>query len=307
MNRWAHRVRDWLRRVRRAGKAVGREIAGAASGVAEEYRIRYELTACMNFRDAAQYLAEWVEFHLLVGFEHFYLYNNNSADDYKAALKPYIHAGIVTLVEWPESPAFPKSYEDCLARHKHEARWIAFLDDDEFLFPAKRNDLRKVLRAYQRYPAVGVHWFIFGSSGRLKPPAGLMSETYLLREDGVNRHIKSIVNPRRVVRPLDTHHFLYQFSEWAVDERKRPIEGPKPMPAAADILRINHYHSKSLEDAEKKVIRGEQVHKVSPYSMEAWHRSDQSLNAVEDLCIQRFVPELKRRLEARTGRSFKGV
>jgi hypothetical protein len=37
--------------------------------------------------------------------------------------------------------------------------------------------------------------------------------------------------------------------------------------------------------------------------MEIWHQRDQTLNAVEDLCIQRFVPELKRRLEARKGRA----
>jgi hypothetical protein len=75
----------------------------------------------MNFRDAAPYLAEWVEFHLLLGVEHFYLYNNNSVDDYKGALEPYIRAGVVSLAEWPALPAFPTSYEDCVARHKHEA------------------------------------------------------------------------------------------------------------------------------------------------------------------------------------------
>jgi hypothetical protein len=138
----------------------------------------------------------------------------------------------------------------------------------------------------------------------LKPPAGPVTEAYLRREDGVNRHIKSIVNPRRVVRAPDTHHWLYQFADWAVDERKRPIDGPKPVPATADILRINHYHSKSLQDGEKKVRRSNQDNIISPYTVEGWHQRDQTLNAVEDLCIQRFVPELKRRLEARKQRAL---
>src|SRR6185312_2800453 len=34
------------------------------------------LAACAIYRDEAEYLAEWLEFHRLVGFERFYLYNN---------------------------------------------------------------------------------------------------------------------------------------------------------------------------------------------------------------------------------------
>ena len=165
IRKFSARIRDWTRRIRRTGRKGLSELGRAASVTAQEYRIRYYLTACLNFRNAAPYLAEWIEFHLLVGFEHFYLYNNNSQDAYKAVLEPYIAAEVVSLFEWPVSPAFPQSYEHCISNHQHEARWIAFLDDDEFLFPTTRSDLRKVLRDYERYAAVGVHWMVFGSSG----------------------------------------------------------------------------------------------------------------------------------------------
>jgi len=255
------------------------------------------LTACINFKNAAPYLAEWVEFHLLVGFEHFYLYNNNSEDDYQSALEPYVRAGLVTLIEWPQKPALPKSYEDCVAKHKHEARWIAFLDDDEFLFPTERADVRKVLKAYERYPGVAVHWLLFGSSHFIQSPPGLVTENYLLRKEGVNEYIKTIVNPRRVRCLHDSHHWFYEFKEWPVDEKKRPVLGSKSSPATAEVLRINHYHSKSLEDYKRKVARGAQDHTTN--SVEIMAERDAQLNAVEDRTILRFVPELKRRLEAR--------
>src|SRR6266849_2214605 len=166
MRKLSHGARDWLRRVRRAG----RQFLLVASVAAEEYRVRYELTACLKFKNVARFLPEWIEFHQIVGFEHFYLYNNNSTDDYLGALAPYREEGSVTLYEWPEIPAFPKSDEHCVARHRHEARWIAFLDDDEFLFPIKGADVRKVLKRYEAYPAVAVHWLMFGSSGHLRRP-----------------------------------------------------------------------------------------------------------------------------------------
>lgn len=33
------------------------------------------------FKDEAPYLAEWIEFHRLVGVEHFFLYDNLSTDE----------------------------------------------------------------------------------------------------------------------------------------------------------------------------------------------------------------------------------
>ncbi len=171
MRELSHAARDWLRRVRRAG----RQVFHAASVAVEEYRIRYELTACLKFKNAARFLPEWIEFHQIVGFEHFYLYNNNSTDDYLGELAPYREEGSVTLYEWPEVPAFPKSDEHCVAHHRHEARWIAFLDDDEFLFPVKGTDVRKILKRYESFPAVAVHWLTFGSSGHVRRPQGLVS------------------------------------------------------------------------------------------------------------------------------------
>lgn len=268
----------------------------------EEYRIRHELTACLKFKNAARFLPEWIEFHQIVGFEHFYLYNNNSTDDYLDALAPYRDEGTVTLYDWPDTPAFPKADQHCLAHHQHEARWIAFLDDDEFLFPARGSDVRKILRKYEPYPALAVHWLMFGSSGHLRPPEGLVLENYLLRSDSISPIIKSIVNPRRVAAPASTHHWLYRNGNVASDENEQPAETSQSVPATAQVLRINHYWSKSLEDGEKKVARGpvDQWTIENPRSMELWHEFDSGMNQVEDREILRFLPELKRRLAARS-------
>ena len=59
------------------------------------------LSACAIFRDEAAYLAEWIAFHRLVGVEHFFLYDNGSADHPEAVLAPYLAEGEVTLVPGP--------------------------------------------------------------------------------------------------------------------------------------------------------------------------------------------------------------
>jgi len=280
-----------------------------ASVAAEEYRVRYELTACLKFKNVARFLPEWIEFHQIVGFEHFYLYNNNSTDDYLGALAPYREEGSVTLYEWPEIPAFPKSDEHCVARHRHEARWIAFLDDDEFLFPIKGADVRKVLKRYEAYPAVAVHWLMFGSSGHLRRPEGLVLENYLYRQRDVSPIIKSIVNPRRIVAANSPHHWHYKNQELASDEKERPVKASSSTPATVGILRINHYWSKSLEDGQNKIARGavDRWAAENPRSMKLWHEFDRRLNEVEDREILRFLQELKRRLEVRSFKTLQGA
>jgi hypothetical protein len=142
---------------------------------------------------------------------------------------------------------------------------------------------------------------MFGSSGHVRRPDGLVLENYLLRADSISPIIKSIVNPRRVAAPANTHHWLYQNGTCASDENERPVETSQSVPATAGILRINHYWSKSREDGENKVARGavDQWTIENPRSMELWHEFDSGMNQVEDREILRFVPELKRRLAAR--------
>src|SRR4051794_11337491 len=51
---------------------------------------QYDFTVCAIFQNEAKYLKEWIEYHRLVGAQHFYLYNNRSTDHYMDILQPYI-------------------------------------------------------------------------------------------------------------------------------------------------------------------------------------------------------------------------
>ena len=47
----------------------------------EKRTLKYKVSICAIFKNEAKYLREWIEFHKIVGVEHFYLYNNFSTDD----------------------------------------------------------------------------------------------------------------------------------------------------------------------------------------------------------------------------------
>ena len=58
-----------------------------------------KISIISQFRDEAKYLKEWIEFHLLVGVDDFYLTNHLSVDNYLEVLQPYIDKGIVKITD----------------------------------------------------------------------------------------------------------------------------------------------------------------------------------------------------------------
>src|SRR5215212_862463 len=92
------------------------------------------LAVCAIFRWEEDYLREWVAFHRLMGVQRFFLYDNSGGDSHLEALQPFIDDGSVVRHRWDVHPGQGAAYDHCLENHGAEARWLAFIDCDEFLF-----------------------------------------------------------------------------------------------------------------------------------------------------------------------------
>ena len=272
------------------------------------------LSVCAIFRDEADYLEEWIEFHRLVGVERFFLYDNGSVDGSRKVLAHFERDGTVQVRDWAGRQY--DAYDDCLARHGAESRWIAFIDLDEFLFSPTGAALPEMLARYEPYPAVGVHWCVFGGSGHLRKPDGLVIESYLDRTTDpiLNRWIKSVVDPARTLRCVSSHAFRHRAERaraFAVDERCRPLRGDKPRmepgsnvgwsnDISFDLLRINHYWTKSRQEWERKLARPDAMHGGDRrFASMEWERVQATLSQQHDDAITAHAPALRRALGAR--------
>jgi hypothetical protein len=248
------------------------------------------------YRDEAAYLREWIEFHRLVGVERFFLYDNMSEDDHLEVLAPYVDQGIVLLREWELFPGQNQAYDHCLETHREDSRWIAFIDLDEFLFSPTRRPLPEILAEFEQWPGVGVNWATFGDSGHLTQPPGLVTENYVRRSDDYarNKAVKSIVDPNRTLRcGGNPHFFVYADGALAVDENRQPISAHDHTESVSfDLLRLNHYVTKSRAERERKIAR--------PVAFDGRIKNaeririrDQELNDVSDETILTYLPALR--------------
>jgi hypothetical protein len=207
------------------------------------------------FRDEARYLPEWISFHRDQGVERFYLYENNSTDDWLSALEPF--SDIIEVHRWPEHPGQYSAYADCLERHRKDTRWIAFLDLDEFLFSPTGRSLPDVLADFKWVPGVAANWRIYRTNGHLVPPDGPVVENYPTPEpddDPINQLVRSIVFPAMTSSVVENPHAFRHYAP-LVGEDKRPVSGPYRNPPTADLLRVNHYLTRSQQEWEAKLHR----------------------------------------------------
>jgi hypothetical protein len=257
------------------------------------------------YRDDAAYLREWVEFHRLVGVERFYLYDNESRDQHREVLEPYIESGLVELTGWPvpvvggtgRPSGIMRAFDDCIERHRRDSRWIAFLDIDEFLFTPTDTALPELLSEYEQWPGVFASRAEYGTSGHVSKPAGLTIESYVHRRRQIpdsRSYAKSIVDPARVARCASVHHFAY-LDGLPVNENRVPVRmaiRAERLPISYSRLRINHYGLKSEEELRRKRALWDEsgVERAQPPAI----RVQVSSLYEEDHMMDRFVPALRR-------------
>ncbi|PWU24924.1 MAG: hypothetical protein C5B48_03895 [Candidatus Rokuibacteriota bacterium] len=255
---------------------------------------------CTMYKNHARYLCEWLEFHRLVGAERFFLYDNGSEDEHRQVLEPYVDEGLVVVHDWPQSPGMAGAFNDCLREHRTDARWIAFIDIDEFLFSPLGVPLPGILQDYEYAPGVGVNQWIFGTSGHETSPPGLVIENYTRRASTPNSFIKSVVDPARAVESGNPHFFWYQDGAVGVSENHEPLPanfGRSPN-ASWSRLRINHYMTKSKEEWQAK-LDGVEPYGGRPRQSYAPNVVKRTFDDEVDDTIQMYLPALRDAVAAR--------
>jgi len=228
---------------------------------------------------------------------HMYLYNNNSNDEWKRELKPFMDEGFVTVIDWPMAvPSQLGAYNDFIEKNNKKDVWAVFFDCDEFLFPVVHKTLPEYFDQLKHPCGVGVNWACFGSGGLENYSSEPVIERFTWRvSDNVhdNTHIKSIIRMNQEVKTLGTpHHFAVEngtFNELGV-----PITGPFS-PHSSRYLRINHYKTKSKMEWVDRCMKGKAD--IQNYQLNWDHFNPVQPKEVNDLTIHKYLPELKAYIE----------
>ena len=247
----------------------------------------------------ARNIKEWIEYHKLVGVEKFIIYDNESADNLKEVLQPYIESGEVDYF-YQEGNLLDIQVElvnRAINMYRNKAKWIAIIDLDEFIVPVKRENILDAISDIEKnlgrkIPALAINWVMYGYSGHRTKPNGLVIENFN-RNDGVNLHIKSIINPR-LVSFCAIHEAICLFGIPQVTERGIAVRSGKLndfQEVGIDNLRINHYYTKSFEESIQKIIKYHSILNIKEIKIPEF--DPDYLSHYYDPIMEKFVSRVK--------------
>lgn len=224
------------------------------------------LVATAWIKDEAPYLAQWIEFHLLQGFEKFYLFDNGSTDGTVEVLAPYIKAGIVELRTYPTEVTQRKNFwviKHSLDTFKNLHKWLFHHAVDEYMFCPNGEKVSDFLKRFENNAGVCIPWMYFNSSGKETMEDGLVIERFDTWVDDPNRHIKTIVQPDKTNDCVGNPHCFTYLKDVAVFSNGEPHDTTKPHGGAIDNnpyllndIRIHHYYTMSKQEYDIKVNKG---------------------------------------------------
>jgi hypothetical protein len=273
---------------------------------------RHGLAVVAILKNEAEYVEEWLAFHLMVGARSIIIYDNGSTDGTLEILARFAQQG-VTVVPWSNFTTLHSTqdlaYAHALANFGHAFRWMAFIDVDEFLFPREEGSLNTVLDMLAHLPSISIPWRNFGPGGHETKPAGLVIESYTecahfppTSEQRALVRYKSIVDPAAVAA-TGSHAFpLHGHGDVMVNEDGRmiPVHQSRDLSfAVSRHLQLNHYFTRSLAEFRAREAKGRVSKNGAVVRAYADRRFAQYGFATEqDTAILRFAPALKERLAA---------
>lgn len=267
----------------------------------------YYLSVGSVIKNEAQFLKEWIIFHLYRGVEHFFLLDNNSTDNTFEVLKPFIDVGVVTYGRY-KNDFFPQmlGFTEIINFTKDKTFWLALIDPDEFIQTKLYSSISLLLEEYEGFSALAAHWLCFGSSKLTNTPKQVIS---LYRRapyaNHINNKIKCFVRPGVTAKANGSHWFDYT-EGFAVNEKFEKMPGdhniPKswcPKSSTGRRIRICHYPIKSYAHLAEKIKRG-YVDRREPLTDKEWklYQNTFDINTFVDKRMAKYVEHFKSLQEA---------
>jgi hypothetical protein len=274
------------------------------------------LTGIYWIKNEARYIPEYVEFHLLQGFDHFIFYDNKSNDNLLEVISPYIEAGLVEIRYYPPHVTNRNNFwlmEHCVNEQKGKSKWVHFHALDERLYCPDGKLLTDFLKDFEDYDGVCVGWEFFNSNGFNERPVGLITDNYITAMIDQHSHVKTIIQPQYTVSHHGTpHNFIFNQGKFAVDENFRRVNGSFNKEGYSyDKIKLHHYVTMSFEEFNIKMNKGllDQVGKenvrreTAEAQWDAYHNIN--VNFFKNDFLKKYSQIIKENLKKRyTGREF---
>lgn len=250
------------------------------------------LGSCLKNEEA--YMMDFVRYHRYVGVDHF-VFLDRGFDKLNELLGSEPDVEIIHFPEMPEN-IHQEAWAKLINYNKGKTTWLALIDADQALVPVQTDNIKDILKNYEKFASLQCNWHTFGSSHHLTKTNGSLYQRFLLRgavDNEFNAHTQFICQPDRTLglRTFEPHYPRLPEGEISVNTNKEQIDPNKVValnpttpcsfnvPALHDVLWVAHYTNKSKEEWMIKNSKGRADIFGAKMPMEQFDQYEASCNA----------------------------
>lgn len=210
-------------------------------------------------KDEALYAEQWITYHLSLGFEHFFVYDNGSSDDISAVLRKFIIGGVVTLISWPVRAGQIDAYSHAINMLQGCCEWVGFFDTDEYVVLHHHDNINSFLDEVDA-DQVLLPWRQFAYGGHKLPPGGTDVENYFWAQKigpDTQVQVKHLVRCSKV--RFVTAHFSNVDSGMTIMGDGKRVDRPSHFVIGPTYIgaQLNHYSTRSYAENVSRRKKGE--------------------------------------------------
>lgn len=229
---------------------------------------REKFIVCTCAKNENDYIIEWIEHYLKIGFDKILICDNNELGNNSLyeTVESYISKGLVEILDCRHLDSFQVQFYSTFCTEGNY-KWCGYFDCDEFLEIPSFLDIKHYLSTKENEYCVSFHWIVYGSNNEIFQTEGLLKDRFKYPVSPIsifteNCFIKSIVKGSGVFNkgcwfngshipmttPMYTHNIGGHF--WTNSDRHCYFP-----PRYKDGY-IRHYYTKSFNEWVKKRDRG---------------------------------------------------
>lgn len=252
---------------------------------------------CAIARNEKDYLSEWIVYHLNLGFNHIFLYDNNDLENESTT---QLCAGQawkeqVTIIDYRGKTAAQLSaYNECYESNRNNFDWIAFIDIDEFItFGAEctQKTINQYLECVNNFDVIVINWMYYGDNEEIyQRKEGVISRfPKTLPNLEVNKYVKSIVKTSANIKFVRNPHCVDGQVRICDDcQQKAPYNEPFKEPSFRKLY-IRHYGTKTIDEfIRNKILRGAADQNSNPYNLNLFYTVNRRSKAKREVEKQYF-------------------
>ncbi|CAH6420852.1 Glycosyltransferase family 2 [uncultured virus] len=227
----------------------------------------YYVSVCVNVKDEELYLEEFIAYYIVLGVDHFFIYDNESRVPVEQLVSTRF-PGWCTVISFPGRGVKMPTLAHFVNNFRSLTEWVLSVDADEFLYIHHHSSINAFVRQYgevvgDRLGAICIAWTLFGFGGHDTRPDGLVIENYTDCTKSIPnfQQIKSLTRTRAIEAPHNAHFFSLRSNYFYVDALGRPFdpykhwEGGEDIVARSQFAQVNHYYTRSREEYQRKMHR----------------------------------------------------